>query len=91
MVRAGRVAVIEGRLLRSGLGLGFAQMIWSFYVGTYLQPITRSSSTHKVYQVCKGRIDVATKELDAAFTQVNELTSGVGGTVGEENADDVPF
>lgn len=35
--------------------------------------------------------NAATKELDAAFTQVNELTSGVGGTVGEENADDVPF
>ena len=45
----------------------------------------------KAYQVCKGRIDAATKELDAAFTQVNELTSGAGGTVGEENADDVPF
>ena len=45
----------------------------------------------KAYQVCKGRIDAATKELDAAFTQVNELTSGVGGTVSEENADDVPF
>jgi hypothetical protein len=35
--------------------------------------------------------NAATKELDAAFTQVNELTSGVGGTVGKENADDVPF
>ena len=45
----------------------------------------------KAYQVCKGRIDAATKELDAAFTHVNELTSGVGGTVGKENADDVPF
>jgi len=40
---------------------------------------------------CKGRISAATKELDAAFTQVNELTSGAGGTVGEENADDIPF
>ena len=45
----------------------------------------------KAYQVCKGRIDAATKELETAFTQVNELTSGVGGTVGKENADDVPF
>jgi len=41
--------------------------------------------------LCKGRISPATKELDAAFTQVNELTSDVGGPVGEENADDVPF
>ncbi len=40
---------------------------------------------------CKGRISAATKELDAAFTQVNELTSDVGDPVGEENADDVPF
>ena len=39
----------------------------------------------------EGRIDATTKELDAAFTHVNELTSGVGGTVGKENADDVPF
>jgi len=45
----------------------------------------------KPYQVCKSRISAATKELDAAFTQVNELTSDVGDPVGEENADDVPF
>ena len=40
---------------------------------------------------CKGRISAATKELDAAFTQVNELTSDVRDPVGGENADDVPF
>ena len=38
---------------------------------------------------CKGRISAATMELDAAFTQVNELTSGVGGTVGEASEKEV--
>ncbi len=35
--------------------------------------------------------NAATKDLDAAFTQVHDLTSDVGDPVGEDNADDVPF
>mgnify|MGYP001211081625 CR=1 FL=1 len=71
--------------------IGQANVVWPRIEKAALGILRRPLCKSNAYQVCKGRIDVATKELDAAFTQVNELTSGVGGTVSEENADDVPF
>ena len=35
--------------------------------------------------------NAATKGLETAFTQVNELTSDARDPVGEESAEDVPF
>ena len=34
-------------------------------------------SAAQPYQACKGRIDAATKELETAFTQANELNQAV--------------
>ena len=51
----------------------------------------RSGGQRAAPSLVQQSYNAATKELDAAFTQVNEVTSGVGGTVSEENADDVPF
>ncbi len=64
-------------------------------------PITASSILHSFDYDDDGLLsenevlgDTAFAELvgiDAAFTQVSELTSGAGGTVGEENPHEVPF
>ena len=51
----------------------------------------RSGEQRAAPSLVQQSYNAATKELETAFTQVNELTSGAGGTVGEENADDVPF
>jgi len=80
----------KGRLPRLGLGLSFAQMVWLLNL-RLLQSYHYLMLDDERLPPCKGRISAATKELDAAFTQVNELTSNVGDPVGEENADDVPF
>ena len=39
--------------------------------------VTDVKSAAQPYQACKGRIDAATKELETAFTQVNELNQVV--------------
>ena len=70
--------------------MGFARMVWLLNLWL-LQSYHYLMLDDERLTPCKGRISAATKELDAAFTQVNELTSNVGDPVGEENADDVPF
>ena len=45
--------------------------------------VTDVKTAVQAYQTCKGRIDAATKELETAFTQVNELNQVVD-NLGEE-------